>query len=818
MSNIKELEFELFTGVGFLNQLFSLETAIYLSNVMKRKLKLVIKYPLCHTGSSDWRYGKFLDFFDQENLINLCKYGLDVKYTLNQNYKYLGKHIKFPARFSSVGIIDSCFINDSKHTEKIKDFLMNRKPFTFNVDDLNDEEIIYINSSNASRCFYQFYTTEENYKLMSHICMNLKLKDIFDKLLENISLPSKYNALHCRFGDTRHSTKHIEQNSNINFHLLLDHIRSAGDLPLLLMVDRKDSSILEKLRKNDNIYMIFTDELTRNIDCDIFEKNDVVRFLVEKKICENADTFIGHVGSTVSNHIMYNRYVSGKGKNLYSQRKLLVRKSDNYTWNTNKHYGAAISWMTFYPDNIVVNPDIKKIQNPKYITLTNDGYTDLTHNLLISMEKLGIERLLTVYCIGRNSYNFFKEKYPYNQIELIESEKSYLKTWVEYKSTQNKDEAGKKKWADITSYKFNAIHKELSKGNNIVFIDGDIVFEKNPCAYINELIAENPSVEFIVQNDSGSSDNDRLMCTGFFYMRANENMKKICNFENITNEISKFQNDQQYLRKQHNKMKHMYFQLNQFPNGMFYRTQKPIDPYIIHFNYDVGHGKINRMKRFNKWYKSDEPVEKPIEKPVEKPIEKPVKRTMNDLDVFIKKSGCELKQGSIAHSIFFTEFMKHIDSCKNVIEVGSGGFNLTYEILKKDLNRKVQSFDLGQTRVSNVGYEFMKKKFQTRLNFMKGNSKDTFTTETIKNIDQIDLIIIDGSYEERIIESDLETAFEISKKNNAKIFLNNVVKKQDTKYWNRWFCSNFEKIRDKIGDVVFMGEGQERGVFFNFKY
>jgi len=47
----KYLVYELFSGVGFYNQLFSLETAIYLANISNRKLILFIKNPLCHCGS-----------------------------------------------------------------------------------------------------------------------------------------------------------------------------------------------------------------------------------------------------------------------------------------------------------------------------------------------------------------------------------------------------------------------------------------------------------------------------------------------------------------------------------------------------------------------------------------------------------------------------------------------------------------------------------------------------------------------------------------------------------------------------------------------
>ena len=76
---MKTLIYELFSGVGFCNQLFSLETAIYLSNILNRKLVLIIKYPLCHCGRTSWEYGKFLSFFS-DKYKNYLPYGLDVYY------------------------------------------------------------------------------------------------------------------------------------------------------------------------------------------------------------------------------------------------------------------------------------------------------------------------------------------------------------------------------------------------------------------------------------------------------------------------------------------------------------------------------------------------------------------------------------------------------------------------------------------------------------------------------------------------------------------------------------------------------------------
>ena len=59
---MKYLIYELFSGVGLCNQIFSLEAGIYLASLTNRKLILLIKNPLCHCGKSTWDYGYLLNF------------------------------------------------------------------------------------------------------------------------------------------------------------------------------------------------------------------------------------------------------------------------------------------------------------------------------------------------------------------------------------------------------------------------------------------------------------------------------------------------------------------------------------------------------------------------------------------------------------------------------------------------------------------------------------------------------------------------------------------------------------------------------------
>ena len=125
---MKYIIYKLFSGVGFCNQLFSFETAIYMSNISKRKLILLIQYPLCHCGGASWDYGKFLDYFTND-FLSYLPYGFEVHYkaiphsitTIISN-KDICKDIKYSHSFSNLVFIDKNLdIDDNK--EDIKDFI-----------------------------------------------------------------------------------------------------------------------------------------------------------------------------------------------------------------------------------------------------------------------------------------------------------------------------------------------------------------------------------------------------------------------------------------------------------------------------------------------------------------------------------------------------------------------------------------------------------------------------------------------------------------------------------------------------------------------
>ena len=349
---MKFLIYELFSGVGFYNQLFSLETAIYLANICNRKLILFIKCPLCNCGRASWDYGNFLDYFNNDYKKFLTN-GIEVYYRQPpEKWKNIinsksCKTLNFKKSLSNTVIIDP-ELNIDSNKKNINLFCNGRTQVSINLKEI-DDTYIYTNKGNASRCFYNFYTTKNNYYLMSKICNSLKnLNKNINKFILNID--NFDLAIHLRLGDGHKSKSTIDAKFNSFSQSLLKKISILDNVEnILLMSDRKDAEIIDILKtKYKNIS--FTEDLIKDIKFDNVTniKNiDVVKFLIQKSLCEKSNHFIGTEGSTVSNYIQYKRFINDKDCNMYLKRNMITG-TNNYTWNQNNVGGHPISWSYFW--------------------------------------------------------------------------------------------------------------------------------------------------------------------------------------------------------------------------------------------------------------------------------------------------------------------------------------------------------------------------------------------------------------------------------------------------------------------------------------
>lgn len=392
--NSNSLIFDLYSGVGFCNQLFSLELAIYMASISNRYLILNINHPLNSCGKPKWEYGTILEYISTEfkNLL----VGFEVHQQSNLLYHYDHYTLDIENKMANCVIIDSPEI--TYDTEDLHKFAHHRTIVHYDkIKPLFDTNIncVYFNKSNASRIFYNFYTTQERYKLMNQIALLLsKYNTFLSDMCTNVLKPKlhkQFISIHLRMGDWH---KSINDNDNItiinnlskwlNAHNKLSH-------PVYIMTDKRDNHLLKTLPGNI-IYVedIITNDITSRLKT---KYNDitVASFLLQKYIIEQSSTFIGSQGSTVSTHINYNNYINNKSYNLITKSSsntfdtgtLTYRILNNhkYTWNQiNFMGGHPVSWCMFFSDNIYKNTVIStNIISPPDSIVTSK-YNNVTIN------------------------------------------------------------------------------------------------------------------------------------------------------------------------------------------------------------------------------------------------------------------------------------------------------------------------------------------------------------------------------------------------------------------------------------------------------
>ena len=375
---MKYLVYELFSGVGLCNQLFSFETAIYLANVMKRKLILIIKNPLCHCGRSSWEYGYFLNFFTNDYEKYLPN-GFEVYY--KDLPKELLSHLRTNKtletdKFSNIVFVDHDLITTANQ-QKIKDFCHYRKPVSFNLNEFTDV-YIHATKSNASRCFYNFMTTQENYQLMSDICGSIKFKPIYYKIAHQIynELPKGKNDFivftHLRFGDVHKEKAFLERSNSLIVKNLTQyfegHRTNMIQQKTYCLVDNKNNKPFFESMKKYNMHHIdqFSNNKLKNYLQDnqmtYHENYEVTKYEVSNAIIDMilaslADEFLGYVSSTFSHYIQYMRFREDKSYynycNLVHNNSSFCRlrqiKESNCEWlRLGFSGGHPCSWHYFF--------------------------------------------------------------------------------------------------------------------------------------------------------------------------------------------------------------------------------------------------------------------------------------------------------------------------------------------------------------------------------------------------------------------------------------------------------------------------------------
>ena len=224
-----------------------------------------------------------------------------------------------------------------------------------------------------------------------------------------------------------------------------------------------------------------------------------------------------------------------------------------------------------------------------FVTLTNDGYVEYTENCLQSLDRIDCPLQLHSFCIGQRGCDYLNGKG--RSCTLIKDDDDAHRQFQRYRTGN---------WSNIVYHKFVIIYEQLLKHEYVCITDGDIVFERAGFVqYLVDHIGEN---EMLIQSeyiDAGRTD----LCSGFMFIKSTENTRQFFNpvyVEHKKNTVG--WGDQMYVNNHKHKIRYQLLPVELFPNGKYYYSHPTIQPFLIHFNWVVGHEKRAKMRKHGKWY------------------------------------------------------------------------------------------------------------------------------------------------------------------------------------------------------------------------
>lgn len=469
---MKYLVVRLFSGVGLCNQLFSFETAVYMANIMNRKLILLIPNPLCHVGRATWDYGYILNYFEDDYLKYLPN-GIEVYYKdiPNSIEKIISncKSIAPENRFSQTVLIDKELQLPSR-IKDIEKFCNYRTQYVIDFDSYSEDEYVFVDRMNASRCFTNFYTKKENYLLMFNICCSIKFKkiyyDIADKIYNSLSNNEQRQSYkifcHLRFGDHTRKQDLIEFNNDKIIPTISDfldaHKTNIITPTVYFLLDSNRNTKFTEAMKKYNYRTIETlvsttyDNFLKNNDMvfySIHEMTDksVAHAIISMIIASKANDFIGMITSTFSNYIQFLRYCNNMSYYNYSnlnhtnaiQCRLRQVKQSPYEWIRLGYSGGhPIAWQHFWNPL----PDISVSFN-----LTSDGKWDGFGSQLQAVYSL------VAYCEFKN-YNYVHTEF-HRMHHNYKNDKDYPKIMNKFVNLEHQY----KSYNSLTSYEKSKLFK-----------------------------------------------------------------------------------------------------------------------------------------------------------------------------------------------------------------------------------------------------------------------------------------------------------------------------------------------------------------------
>jgi hypothetical protein len=258
--------------------------------------------------------------------------------------------------------------------------------------------------------------------------------------------------------------------------------------------------------------------------------------------------------------------------------KHIIRRSN--------HYGNKYQKIEWYPFDYSRIKQYSSIYDDIcMITITNSGYKEVTKNSLASLRRLNMKLNIEVFTLDDGcSKDFIELGYKTTSLSTDLSMGSKFKD---------------NNWTNITLSKLKVIHSVLERYKMVFLVDGDIVFDRGDfLPYVYDIMNNKPSLDLVSQIEFYI--NKQSLCSGFMLIRSSEKTKHFFHPDRYS---ENYNNDQDYLNENKNKLNYERLPLELFPNGKFFYEKKPKHPKIVHFNFVSGiQEKIKKIKKYGRWF------------------------------------------------------------------------------------------------------------------------------------------------------------------------------------------------------------------------
>jgi hypothetical protein len=236
-----------------------------------------------------------------------------------------------------------------------------------------------------------------------------------------------------------------------------------------------------------------------------------------------------------------------------------------------------------------MNEVAPKLPNTVMFTVATAGYVPFVLNLDASLRRIGLGNQLLAY----TSDSRVQRRLEKRGVRSIAYTAKRYPCWSDY---------GTPAFARIVAYKYEVASHILATGRNVLFVDGDIVFLRNPAAYLRHVV-DQTSAPLIMQFESPKN----VYNTGFWFAKPEPVVFRL--FADIQNSLlvtKQFKCDQKSFNESIRATKNIVDALdpqlfacgNQFLDnisekcaGFIARSSNTFNvelAYLLHFNYIVG--------------------------------------------------------------------------------------------------------------------------------------------------------------------------------------------------------------------------------------